>query len=582
MRRLLFAVLLVVPAFAAFAQDKPRLAIIPLNYIEVPKSAAFALTGLLETGLVNTDMYNVIEQTQVDEILEAQEYSLSDCTDEQCAIEFGKLLAAEQIVLGAVSRIGGKYVITAKVIDVTTGTNIKADTVEATSLDDLTTQVNLLAYMLAGLTYREGGEAQIAKAFGEVFVMTEPDEAEVFVNGVKKGTSPLVVSKVPLGTVLIEAKKGNMYEQAEVQVKADDLAEIELVLKISLGRLFIKSSEKAVDVYLAGENLGELATGLFKDIPAGEYDVVLQGADVYWQGDVRIEAGKTTTVDAYPVGVGSMRYSLPEGVKAEIQGRNFRQVVQGSGTLQNLPQGEYRVEATGINYRIYSAAVSVTRGVATQLRPQLQYTEEYQAEVARREQEAEYEKLSVAVKRLEQLAAKVRPTQTDVETAALIDDQVAYSKYSSPEMREKANQLARQVVAKKKEADRAEEIASLSEEKVRLDIEIESATQSSSSAAISGSVFTVGGLASLVATLVCVWFRDQPYEAYRSTPYTEVAVAKREEAEMWSAAIIGTGIGAAVSLPLGLLTFATGADPEPLQKRLQDVEKRLRALGGSE
>ena len=108
MRRLLTAILLVLCSLSLSAQDKPRLAIIPLNYIEVPKTAALALTGLLETGLVNTEMYNVIEQTQVNQILEAQEYSLSDFTDEQCAIEFGKLLAAEQIVLGAVSRIGGK------------------------------------------------------------------------------------------------------------------------------------------------------------------------------------------------------------------------------------------------------------------------------------------------------------------------------------------------------------------------------------------------------------------------------------------------------------------------------------------
>ena len=109
MRRKMIALFAwIVICTVASAQDKPRLAIIPLNYIEVPKTAALALTGLLETGLVNTEMYNVIEQTQVDDILEAQEYSLGDCTDEQCAIEFGKLLAAEQIVLGAVSRIGGK------------------------------------------------------------------------------------------------------------------------------------------------------------------------------------------------------------------------------------------------------------------------------------------------------------------------------------------------------------------------------------------------------------------------------------------------------------------------------------------
>ena len=67
------ALLFLVMVATASSQDKPRIAIIPLNYINVSKSDAAALTGLLETGLVNTDMFNVIEQTQVEEILEAQE-----------------------------------------------------------------------------------------------------------------------------------------------------------------------------------------------------------------------------------------------------------------------------------------------------------------------------------------------------------------------------------------------------------------------------------------------------------------------------------------------------------------------------
>ena len=69
------------------------------------------MTVLLETGLVNTQIFDVIEQTQITKILEAQEYSLSDCTDERCAVEFGKLLAAEQIVLGSVAKIGVLYIL---------------------------------------------------------------------------------------------------------------------------------------------------------------------------------------------------------------------------------------------------------------------------------------------------------------------------------------------------------------------------------------------------------------------------------------------------------------------------------------
>ena len=74
--------------------------------------------------MVNTGVFEVIEQSQAGNILDAQEYSLSGCTDEACAVEIGKLLAAENIVLGSVSKLGKKIIVTAKIIDVSTGQTV--------------------------------------------------------------------------------------------------------------------------------------------------------------------------------------------------------------------------------------------------------------------------------------------------------------------------------------------------------------------------------------------------------------------------------------------------------------------------
>ena len=168
-------------------------------------------TELFETGLVNTGVFQVIEQNRIKEIVEAQKYSLEGCTDEACAVEFGRLLAADRIILGTVSSLGGRYIITAKIINVETGENIKADKVSAASIDGLAEETELLAFKLAGLTYTEGAEAKIAKEFGEVFITTDPSGADIYINGVKKGTSPELFSRVPLGTIRIVARKGNLY-----------------------------------------------------------------------------------------------------------------------------------------------------------------------------------------------------------------------------------------------------------------------------------------------------------------------------------------------------------------------------------
>ena len=127
------------------------------------------LTEVFETGMVNTEAFQVIEQNRVQEIVEAQKYALEDCTDEACAVEFGRLLAADRIVLGTFSSVGGQFIINAKIIDVETGQNIKADKVTAATINEMTEKVELLAFKLAGLTVApSGAEERIAREFGEL------------------------------------------------------------------------------------------------------------------------------------------------------------------------------------------------------------------------------------------------------------------------------------------------------------------------------------------------------------------------------------------------------------------------------
>lgn len=143
-----------------FSQSKPRIAVIPFNPAGVSEQESRVLTELFETGLVNTDVFQVIEQNRVKEIVEAQKYSLEGCTDEACAVEFGRLLAADRIILGTVSVLGSRFIITAKIINVQSGENLKADKVTAESLEGLTDKAELLAFKLAGITYAEDTEGQ--------------------------------------------------------------------------------------------------------------------------------------------------------------------------------------------------------------------------------------------------------------------------------------------------------------------------------------------------------------------------------------------------------------------------------------
>ncbi|MDC7228181.1 MAG: CsgG/HfaB family protein [Spirochaetales bacterium] len=155
--------------FQLYSQDKPRLAIIPFSVIDAPASEGRIVSGLFETALVKTEVFRIIEQNQMGEILDAQAVSLSGCTDDSCAVEVGKLLSAEFIILGELSKAGERYYANVKIIDVELGRNVDADFVAADDIVELTeSAIPLLAYKIAGFTGNTGGVEHTAVALGEI------------------------------------------------------------------------------------------------------------------------------------------------------------------------------------------------------------------------------------------------------------------------------------------------------------------------------------------------------------------------------------------------------------------------------
>ncbi len=367
-KHLIFVVILI--TFSVFAQDNPRVAVVPFNAVGVSENEALIITGLFETALVNTESFNVIEQNQIADIMEAQSYSIGGCTDESCAIEVGKLLSAEQIILGDLSSIGGKIILNAKIIDVEQGRNIKADKVDAAGMAEMTDAVELLAYKLAGLTITSGGDIQIAQSFGEVLIETNPAGADIFINGVKKGVSPDLLTRIPLGTITIEAKKGNLYAVENVNVSADT-ARLSLNLEEQFGNIFIKSSESQVEVILDGRNLGPLGSGFFDNLSIGNHALELKGQSVYWRGDVEVQVGNSTRIEAYPRGFGSISYNLPEGASAEISGNQYTRTISGTGNLNQVWIGKYGIKVRGGKYIEYEESVHVNKGALVNFAPNL-------------------------------------------------------------------------------------------------------------------------------------------------------------------------------------------------------------------
>jgi TolB-like protein len=136
----LFVVLLVFAAsYSGFCQEKPVVGILPFEPVKVSQTDAGSVYVFMETNFIATEVYEVVTAEQRDQILATAGDTAPECNDNDCAVEIGRKLSADHIVLGSVALSEGRYIVNAKVIAVATSRTIAADSISAAEPDDLET-----------------------------------------------------------------------------------------------------------------------------------------------------------------------------------------------------------------------------------------------------------------------------------------------------------------------------------------------------------------------------------------------------------------------------------------------------------
>ena len=566
MKKIFVVLFLVIITVSVSAVDEqPRIAVVPFNAIGVSERDAQVLSGLFETALVKTNSFSVIEQNQVKEIVDAQAYSMSGCTDEACAIEFGELLSAEQIILGDVSMIGGKYIINAKIIDVQQGKNIKADNVEAANMGDMTSATELLAYKLAGLTFSSGGTVQVAQDFGEVLIETSPSGADIYINGVHKGTSPDLISRIPIGTIRIEAKKDNLYAVKDVTVSAET-GQISLQMKEMFGNIFIKSSERNVDVYIDGRRIGELGTGFFERISLGNHKVELRGSDARWSGEVEVENGKSARIDAYPRAFGVVSYSLPDGTTAEIRSRNEVYRIRGRGNLDAWAD-TYVVTISGGRYEEWKDSITVVQGGKSTLEPEMKTIKELEEKYFKDRYATAEEHLNDAGS--SSTAAERIKTEIDEIIADL-----GQSQHNFPELSSDLETLSGRAAMMYRSNLNNEKLAVLEQKRAVVQSSYDQVAGTRMFADILGWSSLAAGVGGLGLSGILYLISDSVYEEYLDEADSE----KRSTIEsLDQTAFVSLCVGA-VGLMVTPFAFGGGPDVRNLRQSLKDLDFQIAEL----
>ena len=98
-------------------------------------------------------MYQIFERSKINRILEEQKFQYSGCVDVACAVDIGKLVGVQHMVIGTVSKIGQTYSVDSRLIDVTSGESlISAKYSTQNSIDDLLTDgMRSVSYKLCNI-----------------------------------------------------------------------------------------------------------------------------------------------------------------------------------------------------------------------------------------------------------------------------------------------------------------------------------------------------------------------------------------------------------------------------------------------
>ncbi|MCK4578291.1 MAG: DUF2380 domain-containing protein [Candidatus Marinimicrobia bacterium] len=121
--RLLYFISLICTIGSSFlyAQSDVSIAVMDLDGRGISAIEAASLTDRFRSEMVKTGRVTVVERSQMQNILSEQDFQMTGCTSDECAVEVGQMLGVTAMVAGSIGKVGSTYSIDLRTIDVATG-----------------------------------------------------------------------------------------------------------------------------------------------------------------------------------------------------------------------------------------------------------------------------------------------------------------------------------------------------------------------------------------------------------------------------------------------------------------------------
>lgn len=230
MIRTLLAMLLVLAAFASAASPRASRDTLPtsalLSFQDVPEGEEGLRTLLdrLFQEAFKARAWRLMERQRVDAILAERSFQSASSCSTSCAAQIGTLLGVRTLLLPEFDRVDGVSTISLRELDVATGEVLRIAYVETD--ESIGSSSRRLARLLIG---RLLGDPSVPETdSGWISVASDPP-AEIWIDGVSVGTSPLTVPVWP-GIHRVATAPGHVLPAPKPQPTAPDASATTIIV----------------------------------------------------------------------------------------------------------------------------------------------------------------------------------------------------------------------------------------------------------------------------------------------------------------------------------------------------------------
>lgn len=193
---------------------RPRLAIMEIAHADGASELAVGLTETIASTLQDTEVFETISPKQVSSLIayELRKDVMGACEDERCFTQVAKLVRADQLVGGALSKVDEQLVLNLVLIDAETGKALKRVTRESKVAADLVAEVKGAAITLV--------QPLLSERQGFVKISSNTPGADVFIDDQRRIEGVGQVIAVAAGPHSVRVAKDGFYTAtADIRVR---------------------------------------------------------------------------------------------------------------------------------------------------------------------------------------------------------------------------------------------------------------------------------------------------------------------------------------------------------------------------